>query len=249
MYPILFEIGNITIQTYFVLLCIGIFSGFLVLYINIKNLKLEMKKNIFLFAVIIFIPFVFGAKIGIKIENFLIKNFFLFPEIIYGSSLIWGFIFATLFAFPIANYLKLNVWETGDYFASSIAIGGFFVRLGCLFNGCCFGIPVSENFPFSVFFPCGSHAYRIFNDTPLHPVQLYLSLVWLFIFVFLAFYKSVKKFNGELIILLLILFSALNFFVDFFRFHPGKQFFFISQILNVFILLLSILLYIHKHKN
>lgn len=249
MYPILFENEHIVILSYYVLLGIGIFFGFLMLYINIKNLKLTLKKNIFLFAIIIFFPFVFGAKIGIKIENFIIEKLFTLPMLIHGSSLIWGFLFATSFAPLIARYLQLNVWEIGDYFASSIAIGGFFIRLGCLLNGCCFGIPVSENFPFATFYPFTSYAYELFDGKPLHPTQFYLALVWLFIFIFLLVYKKYKKFKGELIILMFLFFSVFNFIIEFYRYHSVKYFFYFSQALNILILILSILLYLRQRKT
>ncbi len=249
MYPVLFEIGNVSFQTYNVMLFLGIFFGFFLLYTNIKNLNSNTKNNIFLFAIIIFIPFILGAKIGYLFQKFLINKNLSLNFFDSSFSLTWGLIFATLFAFPSAKILNLNVWEAGDYFSISISTGGFFVRLGCFFNGCCFGIPAPSNFPFTVFFPNTSFAYQIFNDKPLYPVQLWLSLIWLFIFFILLFYKNKIKFSGELIILMFILFSFFNFFIEFFRFHYEKHSFLISQILNIIIFITSLIIYHIKSKN
>lgn len=249
MYPILFEYKNITIQTYILFLILGILSGFFVLYLNIKNLDKFKKNKIFFLAIVIFIPFIIGAKLGYLFELFIIKKFFMFDIFNTSFSLIWGLIFSTLFAFCISNIIKLNVWETGDFYAISISIGGFFIRLGCLFNGCCFGIPAPDYFPFAIFFPYGTYAHQIYCDKPLYPTQLYLSLVWLFIFIFLLIYNKSKHFDGELIIIMFMIYSFFNFFIEFYRFHIEKQHLIISQILNLFIFFTAILLFLYRIKK
>jgi len=243
MYPILFSFGNFDIMTYYVMIGIGSIAGLLVLYFNIKSFPGDKKKKIYIFVLISFILVIIGSRVGYILESILQKKPFC-ASIIGPGSLWWGLVLATLSAFPVARILKVNEWEIADLFAISISIGGFFTRLGCFFNGCCFGIPVDENFPFATYYPYTTYAGKIFQDKPIHPTPLYLAFSWLFIFVILFFYKKHKKFHGELILIMAFLFSLTNFFIEFVRYHETQNLLSVSQIFSVIIFFTSILLYV-----
>lgn len=247
MIPFIY-IGDAEIITHFILTLIGIFFGFLLLLYNIKNLDKKTKKSVLLLAIFIFIPFLIGGWLGYEIEKFLInKKICITKNNLFESfSLIWGLALATAIAFPVAKFLKINIWETADYFSISIASGGIFVKLGCFFNGCCFGIPAPDNFPFVTYYPYNSYPQILFRDAGIYPSQLFESIAWLFIFIFLLIRKKKKLFKGELIILLFLLFSIFRFFIEFTRFHITKSFLSTGQIFSLIILVFSIIIYIIK---
>jgi len=197
---------------------LGIIAGFLTLFLSLTNSSPAHKKKIFIFAVLIFVPFYIGARLGFIIESFLNKTpLYISPA--GGTSLWWGVLAAVLTSIPLSRLLKTNIWETADMFAPSIAIGGFFTKIGCLFNGCCFGVPASSGFFLSTFFSVYSEPYRIYGNEGLHPTQLYEALSWLVIFFILIIKKREVSFNGELIMICGFCYSAARFFIDFFRHH------------------------------
>ncbi len=244
MFPFLFTIGNFYVMTYYVMVFIGILAGLLVLYFNIKNSEQTKQLKIFIFSIVIFIPFILGSRIGYTIECFISNKNICSLSIIGPCSLLWGMFFSVISAFFIAKLLNLIVWEIADLFALSISIGGFFTRLGCFFNGCCFGIPCNENFPFGIYYPYTSYAGKLFENIPVHPTQIYLSLTWLVIFIFLTIYKKYQKFHGELFFIMTFLFSLSNFFIEFLRFHEIKHFLSTAQILSIIAGIISIFAYI-----
>jgi len=50
-----------------------------------------------------------------------------------------GFILATLTAVVYTRLKRLPLAKLADVFAPSIALGHAFGRMGCFFNGCCYG--------------------------------------------------------------------------------------------------------------
>jgi phosphatidylglycerol:prolipoprotein diacylglycerol transferase len=78
-------------------------------------------------------------------------------------------------------------------------------RIGCFFNGCCYGAPT--NLPWGV---------RFFDDghwtPPSHPTQIYASLMGFAFFALLAWIERRKSYDGQLLGWYLI-FAAIERFV------------------------------------
>jgi len=250
MFPFIY-IGDIEIRTHFILTLTGIIIGFLFLFYNIRNLDRKVKTSIILLALLIFIPFFVGGWMGYEIETFLNdKKICITKNSLFESfSLIWGLGFSTICAFLLAKMLKLNVWFVADIFSFSIFSGGFFVKLGCFFNGCCFGIPCPDNFPFGIYYPFNSYPQILFGDLRLFPSPLFESLAFLVVLFFIILRKKYKLFEGELIILSFFLFSILRFIIEFSRFHPITTFFSLGQIFSLIIFVISIIAYIYRYNN
>ncbi|MCX8092839.1 MAG: prolipoprotein diacylglyceryl transferase [Candidatus Goldbacteria bacterium] len=249
MLPFIY-IGNWEISTHFLFTLSGILIGFLLLIYNIKTLDKNTKNSLLLLAILIFIPFFIGGWLGYELEILLNNNKLSFGKIkLFESfSLIWGLLFSTVFAFPAAKLLKLNVWMAGDFFSMSIAVGGIFVKLGCFLNGCCFGLPCSDNFPFAIYYPFGSYQYSLFGDSKFYPSQLFESASWLIIFLILLIKKNNKLFNGELIVLTFFFFSLFRFLVQFTRYYDSKLLMLFEYFFLLLILVISIIIYIIKCK-
>jgi phosphatidylglycerol:prolipoprotein diacylglycerol transferase len=251
MYPILGYIGDTPIVSYYVLNSIAIITGFIVLFLNIKNFEPAKRNRTLLFAFFIFIPFVLGARFGSMIEGYIhhtpqcvSKNFFSGP-----SSLWWGLCASVILALPFIRLFKIDLWETGDIFALCISIGGVFARLACLFNGCCFGLPAPKDYPFAVFYPFGSRPFELFGGVPMYPPQLFESLAWLFIFVLLLARKKTKTFNGELMLFLGFLYACARFIIEFYRYHETYVFPSPAQIFSIIIVISSAIIWIIKKKH
>ena len=95
--------------------------------------------------------------------------------------------------------------STGDLFALALPAGETVGRLGCFFNGCCYGIP--SQVPWAVY----QHgAWR-------HPSQLYASAIALVIFMTLWSMRPRLAREGELFKWYLVLFGIGRFGLEFFR--------------------------------
>ncbi|WP_136481056.1 prolipoprotein diacylglyceryl transferase family protein [Cognatitamlana onchidii] len=112
-----------------------------------------------------------------------------------------------------------------------VAIG--ITKLGCLYNGCCYGLPF--NGFWGIQYPVGTHGHfnhwvsgAIGNSDKLslsmHPVQLYETLL-LFIIGYII-WKTHKKWrkNGSAMLFALCLIFSLRFGVEFFRDHSVSHF-------------------------
>ncbi len=220
MYPVLAYIGGFEIKSYYVFNALGIIAGFLTLFLNLKHSSAVKRRNTITLAAFIFIPFILGSKIGFVLDSIIMRlpvhvsDFYLNS----GFSLWWGMAFSIAASLPAVKMLKLDIWESADLLALPISIGAVFVRLACLLNGCCFGRPCPADIP-AAFFADNSPAGSVFPGKALYPVQLYEAAAWLGIFLTLNFLKNKKLFHGELILIMLIIYSAARFFIELFRYH------------------------------
>jgi phosphatidylglycerol:prolipoprotein diacylglycerol transferase len=95
-----------------------------------------------------------------------------------------------------------------DFVAPLAALGLAITRLGCFFNGCCFGMP--SGVPWAVVFPRGSLEHRTQVATglvapaqaalPVHPVQLYETAAGLAIFWLLWARSPWRRYPGQVVI-------------------------------------------------
>jgi phosphatidylglycerol:prolipoprotein diacylglycerol transferase len=122
-----------------------------------------------------------------------------------------GLIGATLAGMAYLRFKKLPVWKVADIVAPSIALGYVFGRIGCLLNGCCYGREC--HLPWAIQFP---HRPGL-PTTPVHPTQIYDSLLNLGFYVFLAWLYRRKRFDGQVFGTYLVGYALLRSFVELFR--------------------------------
>ena len=104
---------------------------------------------------------------------------------------------------------KLNVNWVMDKLALAIPLACAFIRLGNLFNSEMVGHPTSV--PWAVVF-------LQLDEVPRHPGQLYEAIAYFSIFLFLnLFYQKVKKQNGFVFGLFLVLMFSARFALEFFK--------------------------------
>jgi len=122
-----------------------------------------------------------------------------------------GFICATLAAVVYTRRKRLPLAKFLDIFSPSLALGHAFGRMGCFFNGCCYGKPCS--LPWAVTFP----PPHIMAGVPLHPTEIYEALGNLVIFGGLSLFYRHKRFDGQVWWLYVLSYGVLRLLVEFFR--------------------------------
>ncbi len=134
-----------------------------------------------------------------------------------------------------------------DRIVITVALAGFFIRMGNLFNSEIIGKPTNSSWGF---------VFTSVDMIPRHPAQLYESIAYLFIFFFLFwfYFKKEGKFKQGLIFgLFLVLVFSFRFFVEFFKenqssFEAG-MFLNMGQLLSIPLVLLGIYLLFRKEKK
>ncbi|MBL7070680.1 MAG: prolipoprotein diacylglyceryl transferase [Candidatus Omnitrophica bacterium] len=210
MHPILFEIGNLKIYSYGVMVALGFLLAVFLASRTARRdgLPSGVICDIFLYSLIWGIA---GARVLHVILNprpYISNplNIFMINE---GGLAIHGGLFAgILTAWYLINKNNLPLWKTAGLIMPYIALGQAIGRIGCILNGCCYGKPT---YSFFGFYADG----RIIQ--PIHPTQLYISVYLLLMFIALRFIYE-KSRNGRMIFFTyLILFSSGRFAIDFFR--------------------------------
>lgn len=151
-----------------------------------------------------------------------------------------GLIGASLAIVLYCHFRKVPLWKLADVFAPSIALGYVFGRLGCLMNGCCYGRETS--LMWGVTYPPGSEVCASVGTCgPVHPTQIYDSLLNLVLYLFLAWRYRRKKFDGQIFAAYLMCYAFTRSLVEYFRgdYTPGHiygGFFTPAQLVSVGIL-------------
>ncbi len=137
-----------------------------------------------------------------------------------------GFIGASLATILYTRFKKIPLWKFADVLAPSIALGHGFGRIGCLMTGCCFGKECSA--PWAIRFPVGHETHPVGSlALPVHPTQIYESLLNFGLYFLLAYLYRRKKFDGQIFGTYLLSYAVVRSFVEHFRadYSPSEYFF------------------------
>lgn len=228
MHPVLFEFNTpdflngilpntISIYTYGFLIACGALSGFAYTAIQAKKqygLKIETIQTL---IILIIAAAVIGGKFFIIFED--PKLYFSEPSRLF-KNFGNGFVFygSLIFAIPTMlmffKYHKLPIWGMLDIMAGTTCIVHAFGRMGCFMAGCCYGTPHDGIFSVIFTHPL-SNAQPL--HAPLHPTQLYSSLMILGILAILMFIKRRKRFDGQLFMTYLMLYAIGRSIIEIFR--------------------------------
>src|SRR2546427_4794187 len=109
----------------------------------------------------------------------------------------------------------MPMWQAADALAPSTALGTMFGRIGCFLNGCCYGRPT--HMPWGVVYPPDSFPGLEFGETPIHPAQLYNSLLGVGLFAVLWSVRKRTRAPGTLFWGFIVAFAIGRAALDFFR--------------------------------
>ena len=214
MYPILIRTPWLDIHTYGVLVAAGFLIGLSVAVHNAKREGLH-PEHISDLGIWLIVAGMAGGK--------LFNVVFFWNDFLSGwraegiRSLREGFVFyggligASLAAIVYTRIKRLPLWKVADACAPGGALGHAFGRVGCFFNGCCYGKACS--LPWAVRFP----PPHLMAGIPVHPTEIYEALGDVAIFLGLTAYYRRKRFDGQIWWLYVLAYGILRFAVEFFR--------------------------------
>jgi len=149
-----------------------------------------------------------------------------------GLIFFGGFLVALVVVLLYLKRYKIDYWKFLDILAPAVAIGSAIGRIGCFLNGCCYGYETP--LLWGVKFP-NVYGYR-------HATELYYTIAFLIVFIYLLRVKSRKTFDGEV---------ATNFFiylVEIFRENP-RNFLYLTGSQTVSLLLIAFGIYAYRRRR
>jgi phosphatidylglycerol:prolipoprotein diacylglycerol transferase len=179
---------------------------------------------------------IIGAVVGAKVLMIVraLPEYAAAPSEIFSLSVLTsagdfygGFIGALVTsAMFFRRHPQLPFWRTADLCGPAIALGQSIGRIGCLMAGDDYGRPTS--LPWAITFndPDAARIGGAPLGIPLHPVQLYESIVCLALFVVLVRLRRRKRFDGEIILAYTLLYAVARFVLEYFRGDADRGFLF-----------------------
>ncbi|MHC4242418.1 MAG: prolipoprotein diacylglyceryl transferase [Planctomycetota bacterium] len=207
MYP---RIGPV--PTYSIFYILSIVSHFLVCYFIAK--RLGLRRRVWIVTGICYVVgMTVGAKILFDIQNAQFDLRALLSIRHYMRGGMWGGLLAYfILALPLVLILAKNRRAALDLVAISIPVPWIFAKIGCLFNGCCYG--KASSLPWAITFPEGARGAPA--GVSLHPTQIYEILV---VVCILIVFKKLKyeKWRGAMLLWFLTLYGTGRAATEFFR--------------------------------
>jgi phosphatidylglycerol:prolipoprotein diacylglycerol transferase len=190
------------IPTFSIFYVIGILSHYLISFLLAGRLGLRHRVWITV-SVCYNFGMIVGAKALYDIQHTQLDLGALLSISHYVQGGLWGGLLVYLcLSVPLVLVLSKHRQAALDLIALAIPIPWIFAKLGCLFNGCCYGRECS--LPWAITFPEGAVAAPA--GIPLHPVEIYEILVVLCIIgVFIALKR--RWGSGTMLLWFLILYG------------------------------------------
>jgi phosphatidylglycerol:prolipoprotein diacylglycerol transferase len=219
MHPILFEIGSFQLRTYGALMAVSFLLA-LLLARSLNAREGRGDEDLLDLAVWIMLGAVAGARVlyvvvqwpefwgpdappdlGARLLNMVA---------VWRGGLVFygGFIGAFAASLVFLKSRRLPVWSYGDVLAPALALGQVTGRLGCWFNGCCYG-RVSAS--------CGVVFPAVGDNLPHLPTMLYESAFCLVLAGFLTWFWRRKRYAGQVFWLYALLYALWRFGIEFIR--------------------------------
>jgi phosphatidylglycerol:prolipoprotein diacylglycerol transferase len=167
----------------------------------------------------------------------------------YGGF-IGGLIASALF---FRRHPDVPFWPVADLAAPAIALGQAIGRIGCFMAGDDYGRPTDV--PWAVTFtdPDAANIGGAPLGVPLHPVQLYESVVCAILFVFLVRLGRRRHREGDIILTYTAVYAAARFVLEFYRGDADRGFVFggalsTSQFIAVVMFTITLIVWIRRRR-
>lgn len=192
-----------SVPTYGVFYFSGIFCHFLIAYYLAKRFRLRHRVWITV-SICYMVGMTIGAKALFDLQHSQLDFRALLSAKHYMKGGLWGGLLAYFcLSVPLALLLSHRKHAALDLVAVSTPIPWIFAKLGCLFNGCCYGQACSM--PWAITFPEGARGAPA--GIPLHPTQVYEILVVLFVLGVFRILKR-ERWRGTMLLWFLILYGV-----------------------------------------
>lgn len=242
MNPIAFEIFGIPVAWYGIIISVGIIIG--VILATKRAIAENLHEETVIDMSMIAIPIaIIGARayyVLFKLDYYTQNPSHIF-RIRDGGLAIHGAVIAgVLVGYLYCRYKKINFWKLADICAPSIILGQAIGRWGNYINQEAHGGPTDLPWAIEI------------NGEMVHPTFLYESLWNLAVFAFLIYFTKKKKYNGQIFLLYISLYSVGRFFIEGLRtdslmFGPLR----VAQLISIVIILGAIIVmkFIHSNKS
>jgi phosphatidylglycerol---prolipoprotein diacylglyceryl transferase len=212
LHPILFKLGPLTLYTYGLCLAIGFIAGMTATWFEAKRRGVNPDR-IFDMAILAIIAAIVGSRL-LYVIVFWEKEFKSNPiSVLYiqegGLVFIGGFIAVIATLSIYLRYNRIPYWWGADMIIPACSIGHVFGRIGCFFNGCCYG-RVTTGW-YGIVFP------NLSQNVARHPSMLYEAGFELALFIFLVKMNRQAKTEGMTFVSYLVYYSLWRFFIEFTR--------------------------------
>lgn len=230
MKPILFEnllhpIGIDGVPAFFFMIMIATFAAayFAVKFAEQDKLSVVYVLDLAIIAVV-------ASMLGSRIFHVLVEapdyygiwpwNPSLLVRVFYfwqGGFVSLGAILATVGSWILyLRWRKVSQLAYFDNMARVFPVIDFFVRLGCLCAGCCYGRPTDSPLHL-IFTDPRSTAYHYYPGIPLHPTQIYFMINAVVMFFILQWIHNHRKFYGQIVTSFLMLYGVSRFLIEILR--------------------------------
>ena len=258
MHPRLFDIPvfglfgrqHVSLHTYGFLLAVAFIVGLWVAHRQARKAGLDPARVTDM-AVYVLIGGLLGAKVMLVLVewDYYVRNPRELLSILQSGGVFYG---GLLGALPVAWWYvrrhKLDPWRSADVLAPGVVLGQSIGRLGCFAAGCCWGR--ATDVAWAVTFTDTYVQKQVGTplDLPLHPSQIYESLLCLGIFVIVMWIARRKQFHGQVMLAYVSLYAAGRFVLEYFRGDAARGTLFggalsTSQFIAILMLVASVLLY------
>ena len=207
MHPILFKLGPITVYSYGAMIALSVVVCSFLLGRDAK--KIQIPADVIYDLMFWVVAWgILGARVFYVILtwDYFSQNPLEIIMIMHGG-LAWqgGLIGGLIAGVWFVRHKKLKLRIILDLVAPYIALGQSIGRIGCFFNGCCYGREVE----WGIYFPA-QHAR-------LHPTQLYETVGLFVVFLILKYAQTNPHRAGMIFVLYLWLGAIERFVVEFYR--------------------------------
>lgn len=250
MFPTVFHYGEIIIPTFFTMIMVGVLCCTFYLYF------LAPKRG---FSQVVALDFgIVGATFGIiggRLFHVFVEAWWFYKEDISRVLEFWrggfvsygAFIGGTLAIIAYLKIKKLDILKHCDFVALGLPIIIFFVRVGCLGAGCCYGNP-TDFFIHLTFTNPHTPAGTEHLGIALHATQVYAMSYALIIFIIVNWYYFKKRFDGEVVLLFFALYAVFRSLMEILRGDEDRGVYFggmisTAQIVGIIVLLICSLVY------
>jgi len=217
MHPILFEFGKLRIYSYGAIVALGFITAILLAAREARRVGIQAEDvlDVGLYSLISGIVGARALHVLLEMRHYLQRPLEIIMINRGGLAIHGALIAGILTACIIIKRRGMPLWKTADVMIPYVALGQAIGRIGCLLNGCCYGIPTRLALGISL----PGHLLK------LHPTQLYTSLYLFFVFFALKKIYRKRAREGTVFIYYLLFFSFGRFFIDFLRGDLAAVFF------------------------
>lgn len=209
MYPVLFRLGSLQINSYAFFNTLALITG-TVIYIRLTSSQRKSPE----YTMILMAGALAGGFIGAKTIDFILNyktlstNFYYYFRPDIGSRTILGGLIGGYLGVLVVKHIYGITEKTGDPFALSAPIAMGIGRIGCLLGGCCFGKPTDKWFGI---FIAGQYRY---------PTQVFEMVFDFVLFAALWILRDKMRNPGDLFKLFVLSYLVFRFLIEFIRTEP-----------------------------